>query len=83
MSIDAGNPEGPEEAVPAGPVSNSTAHDALAELYESSRAIGMRDCIEDLLDEVLDQAQRLIRAEHAALMLYDVCGATASARTSC
>ena len=71
MSLDPGCSEGPEESVPAGPASNSSSHDALEELYESSRAIGMRDCIEDLLDEVVDQAQRLIKAEHAALMLYD------------
>jgi diguanylate cyclase (GGDEF)-like protein len=71
VSRDPGNSDGPEDVVPAGPASNEKSSDALADLYESSRAIGMRDCIEDLLDEVLDQAQRLIKAEHAALMLYD------------
>ncbi|MCL7956785.1 MAG: sensor domain-containing diguanylate cyclase [marine benthic group bacterium] len=57
--------------MPAGPHNLPEHDDLLAELYESSRAIGLRDCIDDLLDEVLDQAQRLIGAEHAALMLYD------------
>ncbi|MEJ2483312.1 MAG: GAF domain-containing protein, partial [Gemmatimonadota bacterium] len=57
--------------MPAGPRDLPEHDDLLAELYESSRAIGLRDCIDDLLDEVLDQAQRLIGAEHAALMLYD------------
>ena len=57
--------------MPAGPLREPEHDDLLAELYESSRAIGLRDCIDDLLDEVLDQAQRLIGAEHAALMLYD------------
>ena len=71
MSLDPGSPDGPEEAVPAGPEIDSRSNDTLTALYESSRAIGMRDCIEDLLDEVLDQAQSLIKAEHAALMLYD------------
>ena len=65
MSLDPGSPDGPEEAVPAGPVIDSTSNATLTALYESSRAIGMRDCIEDLLDEVLDQAQSLIKAEHA------------------
>lgn len=45
--------------------------DPLAQLYASTRAIGLRDRLDDLLEEVLDQAQRLIGAEHAALMLYD------------
>ncbi|MFO7587011.1 MAG: hypothetical protein R6X22_02970 [Gemmatimonadota bacterium] len=45
--------------------------DPLAELYASTRAIGLRDRLDELLEEVLDQAQRLIGAEHAALMLYD------------
>jgi diguanylate cyclase (GGDEF)-like protein len=57
--------------LPAGPQELPQKNDLLAELYESSRAIGLRDCIDDLLDEVLDQTQRLIGAEHAALMLYD------------
>lgn len=45
--------------------------DPLAELYASTRAIGLRDRMDELLEEVLDQAQRLIGAEHAALMLFD------------
>jgi diguanylate cyclase (GGDEF)-like protein len=57
--------------LPAGPLKFREHDDLLAELYESSRAIGLRDCIDDLLDEVLDQAQSLIGAEHAVLMLYD------------
>lgn len=71
MSFDSVDPEGPEESVPTGLVSESKSPRVLAKLYESSRAIGMRDCIEDLLEEVLDQAQSLIKVEHAALMLYD------------
>ena len=44
---------------------------ALSALYESTRAIGIRSSLDDLLQEVLNQAERLIGFEHAALMLYD------------
>ncbi|MFQ5530700.1 MAG: GAF domain-containing protein, partial [Gemmatimonadota bacterium] len=44
---------------------------ALSALYESTRAIGIRPSLEETLEEVLNQAERLIGFEHAALMLYD------------
>jgi diguanylate cyclase (GGDEF)-like protein len=43
----------------------------LAELYESTRAIGLHDNLDELLREVVDRAQELIGFEHAALMLLD------------
>ncbi len=45
--------------------------EALEQLYASTRAIGLRDRLDEILDAVLDEAQRLIGAEHAALMLFD------------
>lgn len=44
---------------------------ALSALYESTQAIGVRASLEEILEEVLNQAERLIGFEHAALMLYD------------
>jgi len=44
---------------------------ALSALYESTQAIGVRPSLEETLEEVLNQAERLIGFEHAALMLYD------------
>jgi len=44
---------------------------ALSALYESTRAIGGRSSLEEILEEVLNQAELLIGCEHAALMLYD------------
>lgn len=44
---------------------------ALTALYECAREIGLRDNLDDLLDEVLARAQQLIGFEHCALMLYD------------
>jgi len=44
---------------------------ALSALYESTQAIGIRPSLEETLEEVLTQAERLIGFEHAALMLYD------------
>jgi diguanylate cyclase (GGDEF)-like protein len=44
---------------------------ALSALYESTRAIGIRPTLDELLQEVINQAERLIGFEHAALMLYD------------
>lgn len=44
---------------------------ALTALYETTRAIGLRDTFDELLDEVLERAQALIGFEHCALMLYD------------
>ncbi|MFQ5746350.1 MAG: diguanylate cyclase [Gemmatimonadota bacterium] len=44
---------------------------ALTALYETTRAIGLRDTFDELLDEVLERAQALIGFQHCALMLYD------------
>ncbi len=44
---------------------------ALSALYESTRAIGLSDSLEEVLDNVLRQAQELIGFEHCALMLVD------------
>ena len=44
---------------------------ALSALYEATQAIGIRASLEETLEEVLNQAERLIGFEHAALMLYD------------
>jgi len=43
----------------------------LTALSRSMHAIGLRDDLEDVLDEILAQAQDLIGFEHCALMLYD------------
>ncbi|MFQ5678695.1 MAG: GAF domain-containing protein [Gemmatimonadota bacterium] len=40
-------------------------------LYEAIRRIGLSDDLDQLLDEVLEQAQELIGFDHCALMLYD------------
>lgn len=40
-------------------------------LYESTRALGLHDTLEELLDEVLSRARDLIGFEHAAVMLLD------------
>ncbi len=40
-------------------------------LYEATRRIGMRENLDELVEEVLDRARELIRFEHCALMLYD------------
>jgi diguanylate cyclase (GGDEF)-like protein len=40
-------------------------------LYESTRALGLRDSLEELLTEVLERARELIGFEHAAVMLLD------------
>ncbi|MEE9207706.1 MAG: diguanylate cyclase [Gemmatimonadota bacterium] len=44
---------------------------ALTALFESTRAIGLRDSLEELLEEVLEHAQRLVGFEHGAFMLYE------------
>jgi diguanylate cyclase (GGDEF)-like protein len=43
----------------------------LTALYESIRRIGLSDTLDEVLETVLDQAQRLIGFDHAAIMLYD------------
>lgn len=40
-------------------------------LYESTRALGLHESLEELLAEVLDRARKLIGFEHAAVMLLD------------
>jgi len=40
-------------------------------LYESTRALGLHDSLEELLGEVLERARELIGFEHAAVMLLD------------
>jgi diguanylate cyclase (GGDEF)-like protein len=40
-------------------------------LYESTRALGLHDSLEELLSEVLERARELIGFEHAAVMLLD------------
>jgi len=40
-------------------------------LYESTRALGLHDSLEELLTEVLARARELIGFEHAAVMLLD------------
>jgi len=62
---DSARPRGRLAAVPGGEIV------ALSALYESTRAIGIRSSLDELLQEVLNQAERLIGFEHAALMLYD------------
>ncbi|MFW6085380.1 MAG: GAF domain-containing protein, partial [Gemmatimonadota bacterium] len=62
---DSGRPRGRLARVPGGEIV------ALSALYESTRAIGIRSSLDELLQEVLNPAERLIGFEHAALMLYD------------
>jgi len=40
-------------------------------LYESTRALGLHDSLDELLAEVLERARELIGFEHAAVMLLD------------
>jgi len=44
---------------------------ALTAVYECTRAIGLRDHLDEILDEILARARDLIGFEHSALMLYD------------
>lgn len=44
---------------------------SLEALYEATRRIGLRDSLDELVDEVLDRAQELVGFEHCALMLPD------------
>lgn len=44
---------------------------ALSAVYEATRALGLSEDLEKLLDEILRQAQQLIGFEHCALMLLD------------
>lgn len=45
--------------------------EGLDELYRATRRIGLRDSLDDLVEAVIDRAQRLIGFEHCALMLYE------------
>lgn len=44
---------------------------ALTAVYECTRAIGLRDHQDEILDEIMARARDLIGFEHSALMLYD------------
>ncbi len=44
---------------------------ALSALYEATRAIGLSDSLDDVLDNILRRAEELIGFEHCALMLVD------------
>lgn len=44
---------------------------ALSDVYEATRAVGLSDSLDELVDDVLDRAQDLIGFEHCALMLHD------------
>jgi len=67
---DSARPRGRLAGVPGGEIV------ALSALYESTRAIGIRPSLDDLLQEVLNQAERLIGFEHAALMLFEEASGT-------
>lgn len=43
----------------------------LGALYEATRQIGLRENLDDLIEEVLDRARELVGFEHCALMLSD------------
>ncbi|MDP2470655.1 MAG: sensor domain-containing diguanylate cyclase [Candidatus Palauibacterales bacterium] len=55
----------------AGEPHGSRALGTLDSLYESTRALGLHDSLEELLSEVLDRARELIGFEHAAVMLLN------------
>lgn len=44
---------------------------SLDSLYDATRRIGLRDSLDDVVDEVLDRARELIGFEHCALLLRD------------
>lgn len=44
---------------------------SLKALYDSARHIGLTDSLDELLDNILDQARELIEFDHCALLLYD------------
>ena len=44
---------------------------ALTAVYECTRAIGLRDHLDEILEEILARARELIGFEHSALMLFD------------
>lgn len=43
----------------------------LSAVYEATRAIGLTDSWDDLIDEILDRARDLIGVQHCALMIHD------------
>lgn len=62
-----GSPDAPSDAT--GTTVNQIA--TLEALYEATRQIGLRDNLDELVEEVLDRAQELVQFEHCALMLSD------------
>ena len=44
---------------------------SLDSLYDATRRIGLRDSLDDVVEEVLDRAQELIGFEHCAFLLRD------------
>ena len=63
---------GPDAGSPSGDGNPSTRSlGTLDALYESTRALGLQDSLEELLSEVLERARDLIGFEHAAIMLLD------------
>lgn len=54
-----------------GLAANRRALGTLDALYESTRALGLHDSLEELLGEVLERARDLIGFEHAAVMLLE------------
>lgn len=44
---------------------------SLDSLYDATRRIGLRDSLDEVVDEVLDRARELIGFEHCALLLRD------------
>jgi diguanylate cyclase (GGDEF)-like protein len=45
--------------------------ECLTALYDATRHVGLIDDLDHLLDDVLEQARKLIQFDHGALMLYD------------
>jgi len=64
------NPDGGGELAAEGRPGGKTLG-TLDALYESTRALGLHDSLEELLAEVLERARELIGFEHAAVMLLD------------
>ncbi len=64
------NPDGGGELAAEGRPGDKTLG-TLDALYESTRALGLHDSLEELLAEVLERARELIGFEHAAVMLLD------------
>ncbi len=63
--MEQGGPSGVHPTVPMNDLSS------LDSLYDATRRIGLRDSLDEVVDEVLDRARELIGFEHCALMLRD------------